>query len=227
MFLINQILQFFRALFTSSAHKIEKYNKSNIDLDALIADYKAKAAKELKDANEKLDRYSAEIKLTSKEIEKLKNELNFTVESIKVASEIKNPSNEVINDIKFMKAKATNRLKLIDTQTNKLNALQNLVDELGNVICEAQTKYETNLSELEIAKINNTIIELDAKFDNVYGLEMGGLNVQEIVNVVEGKKALIEAKKENDVKYDRNDNVDKKYNQSDDAYLKQLEELLK
>lgn len=220
----NAIFKYFVNLFSSKANKLDKFNKNNLDIEALLNQYKEKVNKELKEANNRLDEFTAKMNSDIDKAILIRSELSVTVEAIKNASKIKNPDAKVINDIKLMKSKAKEKLELAKTYETRAEKFKELTDGMVDTITDAKIVANSNIHSLEIAMINNTIADISNEFSDI---KVSGFNVDEILEIVNGKRALIEAKKQNDERLGRVDKgVEKSYTDSNDTLDKELEAML-
>lgn len=109
------------------------------------------------------------------------------------------------------------KIKALETQIESLQALEN---EMSEVITEAMIKVEINLGELTLADLNNNIANLT---NNLEEINVGGID--EILKIVEGKSALMEARKINKERLGETKTEEKYVSQTDEVY-QELQKLL-
>lgn len=91
---------------------------------------------------------------------------------------------------------------------------------MSEVITEAMIKVEINLGELTLADLNNNIANLT---NNLEEINVGGID--EILKIVEGKSALMEARKINKERLGETKTEEKYVSQTDEVY-QELQKLL-
>lgn len=225
MSLIKAIFDYFVNLFSSKGNQLSKFNRNNLDIEALLNQYKDKVNKELKEANNRLDEFTANMNTDLDKASKIRAELAVTVEAIKAASKIEDKSPQVINDIRLMKANAKSKLELAKIHEARADKLKELTDEMVNTITDAKINANANINALEIALINNTIADISNEFADI---KVDGFNVDEIIEIVNGKRALLEAKKQNDQRLGRVESkIEKSYVDQSDEISEELEAMLR
>lgn len=193
------------------------------DPKLILEQYQTKAKEELSKQNSNVDQHLANMKITQSKLSATQKDLDDLVLAIKNASNRKQTS-EVVSDIKLMKTQCLNKLKLIDSYNNAISVQQEHINDLRNSILQAEIDIQNVVTKLQIACIENDTANLTTNtMSNI------NIDIQEVLDVVEGRKALVQAKKENDRVLNRN-NVSTNYyiqDGTDEVYQSRLDQLLK
>lgn len=193
------------------------------DPKLILEQYQTKAKEELSKQNSNVDQHLANMKITQSKLSATQKDLDDLVLAIKNASG-REQTVEVVNDIKLMKTQCLNKLKLIDSYNNAISVQQGHINDLRNSILQAEIDIQDVVTKLQIACIENDTANLTTNtMSNI------NIDIQEVLDVVEGRKALVQAKKENDRVLNRN-NVSTNYyiqDGTDEVYQSRLDELLK
>lgn len=237
--MLKAIINYFKSLFSSASqaiesktHQIETSNKNNLDFNKIIADYQTQTNKELKTYHDLVDTHRQQLIMTQEKKDLEEKALNKIVSSIKVAEKKKTEvsSNEALQidlDITTLKNVATNKLRLIKAYTSVIEKQEQGVHNLCKTISNAELQVQNNLTALQIASIENSVTDLNSLIRNPS--INSNIDIQEILDIVNGKKCLVQAQEENDKILNRNDVVLDQYQSSeqDKELQDMLENLLK
>lgn len=231
---IKNILLSFSNILEKETHKIEKLNKNNLNLNLIIDQYKTATSKELKSYNDLVDEHlKNHFLLTDK---KTQEQFSFdtTINAIKKAKSLLETENseskkiEIEHDIQVLKSVAGNKVRLIKTYETALEKQSKHIEQLRSTISRAELDIQNTITTLQIASIENSIADLDNMLRNPS--INSHIDVQEVLEIVEGKKTLIKAQRENDKILNRDATVEHKYTDSsldleiEDVINKALEE---
>lgn len=203
----NFIKSFFRLLtldLTKSANAIDKYTDSKY-IKTILAEYKIKVNEAITKQDNDINKIVAKRNVLESELDKQYTIYERAIESLKVI-ENTNPKSpkyaETQKDKKAIMLEAKNAKRYIKLYEPLLNTLKENITLMREQIEQNRYEMQEVISELEFLAVQNDLLE-SSDF-NVREVRIGKYDIKAIADIVNNKKALYEAKKENDEILGRN-----------------------
>lgn len=219
--MLKSILAFLAAMFTFGSKKLDeqtyvlnKNNKENINLEVIMAEFDAKTSDELKKYNMQINTAVQNLFLTESKLKNEKAELDELVAKLKKDK----------NDTR-LRALAENKLKLVKVYEASVNRQGEAVSKFREKIKDAQTNRDITLANLQAAKVEYSLVSLESSLVDNSSLDFGSkIDLKEIQDIIDGKRAWVQAVEENDKVLNRN--VQTVITSSDAEISNELDELL-
>lgn len=172
-------------LFHKMFHKAENKLKENIDPVVVLEQYKKTTTKELYIANDKLDKITADLLILR---DKKKAEDKAYTHILKALKKAQQAGEE--SDVNHLRTVAKQKLRLSEAYTKSIEHHTEAVEQLKQSIQLAQLEVEENITTLQLATIQDCSVSLD--------MSISLDSLKDIMDVLEHRKKLVEARKIND-----------------------------
>lgn len=218
--MLKSIIAFLTAMFTFGSKKIDeqtfvlnKSNKENINLEILMAEFDAKTSEELKHYNAQINTAVQNLFLTENKLKTERLEFNTLLAKLK---ENKDDSR--------LRALTENKLKLVKVYEASVNRQGEAVNKFREKIKDAQTNRDITIANLQAAQVEYSLVSLESSLVDTTLDYSSKINLKEIQDIIDGKRAWVQAVEENDKVLNRKDDI---ITTTDSEISKELDELLK
>lgn len=211
---IKSILRLLTLDLTQSTNSIENYTDSKY-IKTILAEYKIKVNEAIAKQDIDIDKLTAKRNVLSGELDK--NQLVYeraiaSLKKIESTDETNPMYEEMQKDKKSIMLEAKNAKRYIKLYEPMVEKLKQNIDTMRKNIEQNRYDMQEVISELEFLSVQNDLLESDF---SVREIRVGKYDIKSIVDIVNNKKALYDAKKENDEVLGRNtESVTEKLNRS-------------
>lgn len=193
--LIKAILKSLGLLTANVTHVIQKANNDHLNIDQVTQEYKVKAAKEIREHNERLDQHVASRLEIERRLQKEEATLRDLIAACQEAQA--QGTEESLKDTQTMKITAASKLRLVKSLKETQESLQSFITAYRDQITGIAVEAEMTLNDLEIARIHNSIADLSNDMRSEVKLSTG-VNIKEVLDLIAGKTNLMKARVESD-----------------------------
>lgn len=211
---IKSILRLLTLDLTQSTNAIENYTDSKY-IKTILVEYKIKVNEAIAKQDIDIDKLTAKRNVLSGELDK--NQLVYeraiaSLKKIESTDETNPMYEEMQKDKKSIMLEAKNAKRYIKLYEPMVEKLKQNIDTMRKNIEQNRYDMQEVISELEFLSVQNDLLESDF---SVREIRVGKYDIKSIVDIVNNKKALYDAKKENDEVLGRNtESVTEKLNRS-------------
>lgn len=211
---IKSILRLLTLDLTQSTNAIENYTDSKY-IKTILVEYKIKVNEAIAKQDIDIDKLTAKRNVLIGELEKNQLVYDRAIASLKKieSTDETNPMyEEMQKDKKSIMLEAKNAKRYIKLYEPMVEKLKQNIDTMRKNIEQNRYDMQEVISELEFLSVQNDLLESDF---SVREIRVGKYDIKSIVDIVNNKKALYDAKKENDEVLGRNtESVTEKLNRS-------------